>query len=392
MKILVVCQYYHPEPVRITDMCKELLLRGHSVTVLTGIPNYPMGKIYPGYKNSRIKNEIIDGVHVIRCKTIPRRKSIFYRLLNYFSFALSALREIDSLDDDYDVVFINQQSPIMMSWPGIKYAHRHHKKLLMYCMDLWPASLTVGGIRPNSLIYKLFFAISKKIYRQMDTILGTSRMFGDYLHRNFEIPLNKLEYLPQYSETIFDDVTSLDNGKTDLMFAGNIGTAQNVDVIINAARILQNRNDIIWHIVGDGVELENIKTLSSGLTNVIFHGRKPLDEMPDLYSLADCMLVTLIDDYDLSLTLPGKVQTYMEAGKPIIAAANGETAHIIEDAHCGFCVPAGDSKKLAEAVLKFVENKAATNYGCNAKKYCLENFNKDSFFDILEKHLKNHEG
>lgn len=387
MKILVVCQYYSPEPVRITDMCEELVRRGHEITVLTGIPNYPMGSIYPGYENHKVMCENISGVNIIRCNSIPRKNNSFYRVLNYFSFAISGMIKAKSLDDDFDLVFINQQSPVMMSWPGIAYAKKHKKKLLMYCMDLWPASLTVGGISPESLIYKLFFNISKRIYRQMDIILGTSRLFSNYLSDNFDILQEKVKYLPQYSETVFDGVVALNNDTIDLMFAGNIGKAQNIDVIIKAARILKDRNDIVWHIVGDGVELDNIKELATGLSNVIFHGRKPIDEMPDFYSLADCMLVTLTEDPTISLTLPGKVQTYMAAGKPIIAAANGETLYIINDAKCGYCVPAGDDVALANAVLKFADESNKDIFSTNAKQYSLQNFNKDLFFDNLEKYL-----
>ena len=256
MKILAVCQYYAPEPFRIADMCEELVKRGHEVTILTGVPNYPMGEVYPGYEKSADTEEIINGVKVIRCKTIPRGKDTIHRLLNYFSYPYFAGKKVKKLDKDFDVVFVNQLSPVMMAWPAIKYCKKNNKKVVMYCLDLWPASLTAGGMSPSSPIYKVFGWISKGVYRKMDVILNTSKMFENYLVNEFGIDQNKIKHLPQYAEGIFDDVGTTEDEFVDLMFAGNIGTAQSLETVIKAAKeVKRNR----WNDAKRAEEKDRVK-------------------------------------------------------------------------------------------------------------------------------------
>ena len=162
MKILAICQYYYPEPVRFNDICEELTKRGHEVDVITDFPNYPMGKLYKGYKNKFHYHETINGINIERVYTVPRGKNILGRFLNYFSFAISSSIYASFIKKDYDVVFVNQLSPVMMISSGIKYKKKHGKKLVTYCLDIWPESLKVGGIKENSIIFKMFKYISKK--------------------------------------------------------------------------------------------------------------------------------------------------------------------------------------------------------------------------------------
>lgn len=385
MKILAVCQYYAPEPFLITDMCEELVRRGHEVTILTGVPNYPMGEIYPGYEKGKNRTEEKNGVKIIRCATIPRKNDVFHRFLNYFSYPVSACIRAGKLDDDFDVVFSNQQSPVMMCWPAIKYAKKHGKKIVMYCMDLWPASLVAGGMH-DGLIYKFFGWLSKRIYRRMDVILNTSLMFEKYLIDEFAVDKSRIKHLPQYAEGIFEDVGTAEDEYIDLMFAGNVGTAQSLDTVIKAAQAVK-RPDVRWHIVGDGKELERIKRTAEGMENVVFYGRKPLEEMPEYYKKADAMLVTLMSDPLICLTLPGKVQTYMAAGKPIISAADGETKFTVEDAKCGFAVDAEDYIGLAKAVEDFAESDWR-ELAENSRAYFEEHYQRELFFDRLEDELK----
>lgn len=388
MKILVVCQYYYPEPVRITDICEELVKRGHEVTVLTGVPNYPMGIIHKDYRHGKRRDEFVNGVHVVRCFTIGRRHGTFFRVLNYFSYPLSATAKLYKLDKDFDVVFVNQLSPVMMAWPAIRYKKKYKKKLVLYCLDLWPESLEVGGIKKGSFIYRIFHRISEKIYKQADKILATSRSFDEYFGEEFRIEKKEIGYLPQYAEEIFSNQKHIERKKKDtydFMFAGNIGIAQSVGTIIEAAKILRDRKDIRWHIVGDGINLENCKKKAKeyGLDSIIFYGRKPVDEMPKYYEMADAMLVTMIDNPLISKTLPGKVQTYMAAGKPIIGAINGETADIIEEAQCGFCGEAEDKDGLAKNIEKFIELDNKGELGKRSITYYKNNFSKANFMDRL---------
>lgn len=391
MKILVVCQHYWPEPYPLDDICQELVNRGHTVHVVTGVPNYPMGIIYPEYTGGKNRKQIHNGVEIRRTFTIGRRKSKLFRLLNYYSYAISSTMYARRLREEYDVVFANQTSPVMMSTAAIAYAKKHGKQVVLYCMDLWPASLAVGGIGRNSPIYQFFGWVSGRIYSRADRILITSEMFRSYLKEHFDVPDGKIEYHPQYAAEQFPPAGNVPAKDTvDLMFAGNVGKAQSIPTILKAADLLRDLPHLRWHIVGDGVELENSRALAGqmGLENVIFHGRKPREEMPRYYAMADAMLVTLTADPIISLTLPGKVQTCMAAGKPILAAADGETARTIRRSGCGICAAAEDPQGLAEAVRSFLDSDQRKMMGENARAYYEAHFSRQRFMDRLEEELR----
>lgn len=387
MKILVICQYYYPEPFRHPDICEELVRRGHEVTVVTGIPNYPMGEIYEDYRKGKKRDEVLNGVKIHRCFTIGRKHGAMYRLLNYYSYAVSSAVYVKKLKEEYDVAFVNQLSPVMMANAAIAYKKKHNVPLIIYCLDLWPESLVAGGIKRDSFIYRYFHRVSKKIYNRADKILITSRSFSDYFKEKFGI--SSTEYLPQYAEAVFTLKKCRKNADeyVDLMIAGNIGAAQSVDTIIKAAKLTSDITNLRWHIVGDGSELEKLKEMAQGMGQIIFHGRKPLEEMPGYYAMADAMLVTMQKDPVISFTLPGKVQTYMAAGKPIIGAIDGETPLIVAEAGCGICGEAENAEILADNVRRFMEMDRE-QLGRNARRYYDEHFEKQMFIDKLEKALK----
>ena len=392
LKILVVCQHYWPEPYPLEDVCEELVKRGHRVDVVTGVPNYPMGYVYEEYKNGKNRKQEHNGVRIRRSLTIARRKSRLFRLLNYFSFAISSTIYTLTCREEYDVVFSNQTSPVMMSWAALAYAKKHRIKSVLYCMDLWPTSLAAGGVSQSSMLYKFFKVISRHVYRNADEILITSQSFRGYLREEFQITDEKIIYHPQYAVDQFENMSerSAVNREVNLVFAGNVGAAQSLHTLIEAAAILRDRNDICFHIVGDGSELEHLKTKAGKLQleNVVFHGRKPLSDMPKYYAMADAMLVTLTEDPLISMTLPGKVQTYMAAGKPILAAANGEIAVVLKDAQCGLCVSAGDAVGFAQIIEKFIHSDSASQMGMNARVYYERMFSKVRFMDALEGSLR----
>lgn len=391
MKILVVCQYYKPEPFRISDICEALAAQGHAVTVVTGTPNYPEGEIYPGYEGTSHRDEIINGVRVHRCPIHPRKRGALHRFWNYYSFVFASKRYLSRLEEDFDVVLVNQLSPVMMAEGALDWAKRHGKKTVLYCLDLWPESLSAGGIRPGSLIYRVFWYISRRIYRGADAIAVTSQGFEDYFRTALKLPDAKLEYLPQYAEELFDRLPEAPPhpGVFNAVFAGNIGEMQTVETIMEAAGKLTSRPDIHFHIVGDGIRLDACRQLAEGLSNVTFYGRRDVSEMPGFYALADVMLVTLKADPVLSLTLPGKVQSYFAAGKPVAGAINGETAAVVADADCGVCVAAEDANALAEALVSLASTpERLGEYGANARRYYEAHFQKDAFLRTLTDVLK----
>lgn len=387
MKILVICQYYYPEQFRINDICETLVKQKNEVTVLTGLPNYPTGKVPKEYKFFRKRKEIINGVNVIRTFEIGRRKGFLFRILNYISFAISASMKVLFIKNDYDIIYVYQLSPVLMAIPGIIYKKKNHKNLILYCLDLWPDSMKSFGIKDNSKIYRLIDKISKEIYRYADKILISSKMFHTEIQNSKDIV-----YLPQYAEEFFCKKTLKEHKECNFVFAGNVGKAQSVETIIKAAEILRNEKNIRIHIVGDGSALKENQELANKLQlkNVIFYGRKNIKEMQEYYDLADAMLVTLGKDEFASKTLPGKVQACMATANPIIASADGETQNVIEEAMCGFCVPAEDYKGLAKKIKEFsiLNNLEKEKMGKNAFEFYKNNFKKDIFFRKLIKIFK----
>ena len=384
MKILVVCQYYAPEPFRISDICEALAEQGNDVTVVTGTPNYPEGEIYPGYEKGARADEVIGGVRVHRCPLIPRKSGAVYRFLNYYSFVWSSRRYLRKMKEDFDVVFVNQLSPVMMAEGALAWAKRNHRCCVLYCLDLWPESLLAGGIGQGSPIYQLFLRISRRIYRSADGILVSSRGYAEYFREKFQI--ENVRYLPQYAEDLFGELPQPTEEKqtVDFLFAGNVGSGQSVETIVEAARLLKNERTIHIHIVGGGISLEKCRILAEGLPNITFYGRQKLEQMPRYYAMADVFLVSLMKDPVLSMCLPGKVQSYLAAGKPVVGAIDGEAARVIREAECGMCAPAEDPETLAELIRRMAaQPELRKQYGENARRYYRAHFQKEKFISDL---------
>lgn len=393
MKILVVCQYYFPEQFKINDICEQLMEDGYSVTVLTGLPNYPKGDIPKEYKWGRIKKEVINGVKVIRSFEIGRKNGVIGMAINYASYMISASFKAMFLKDEFDIVFIYQLSPVTMALPGVVMKKRFGKPLYLYSCDIWPESMK--NILPNDerFIFKIIKKFSKYLYSQCDAISVTSKPFIKYFNIEHLIPLDKISYIPQHAEESFFylDLSPVDE-ITDFLFMGNIGIAQDIDCILDAAESLKHMAKFKVHFVGDGSYLEKGKILShnKGLDDiVIFHGQHPLDRMPDFYRIADVCLLTLKSESLIGLTIPSKLQGYMAAGKPIIGAINGAAQEIIRESKCGLCVNASDSIALAEAMKDFMVNpKKYENCGENGRKYFKKHFTKEIYMKKLEKELQ----
>ena len=401
MNILFVCQHYWPEPFNSTDVCETLVQKGHSVTVLTGLPNtgLPGGDIPVEYQNGNNREETRNGVRIIRASLHPRKTGAVNRIRNYLSFWSNANAIARRLPGGFDVVLGYQFSPIMQVDPGLVYAKKNKVPMLLYSFDLWPQSLLAGGFKKESLPYKWMKSVSKRIYSQADRIAVTSPLFDEYFEKELGLNLPKSIYLPQYAEDLFGRESievpeGYDPSKINLTFAGNIGAAQSVETIVQAAAILSEDDRFIFHIVGSGSSLDKCKKLAEDLkaSNVVFHGRMPLEDMPKYYSASDALLATFADDPVLGYTLPRKVQTYMAAGRPVLGTVIGEARRVIEAANCGFCCNAEDAEGLASIVLEFANCDDTSVLGENAKTYYLDNFSKELFFNVLESALKELKG
>lgn len=388
MNILVVSQYFYPEQFRINEICTELTNRGHKVTVLTGQPNYPEGNIYEGYQ--RIKEEeFYNETRIIRCKLRPRKTGNLNLGLNYLSFMMNASRKINKLTDKFDVVLVYQLSPILMAVPAIKYKKRHKVPLVFYTLDIWPESIRDVFGNDQSAFFKIVKSISRRIYQQADMIAVTSRPFEDYLESVCEVDRDRICYIPQHAEDLSRDseLSTVDNGVVDFVFLGNVGHAQNLICVLKAAKGIETEVPYAVHIVGDGSELNNLKEFvnHNNIDGIVtFHGRHPLSEMPTYYRIADVCVLSLIDEGIIGMTVPGKLQGYMSAGKAVVASANGPSKEMIDDARCGVCVPSNDEEQLKEAMKYLCENRDSLNqYGKNAREYYLENFTVDIFVNRL---------
>lgn len=393
MKLLIISQYYYPEQFQINEIAPELVRRGHQVTVVCGIPNYPKGEIFDGYENR--DEEEINGVKVIRCKNVPRGHNPFTLIRNYISFYRNANKVVDSLPEDFDVVLSYQLSPITMVIPAVRYKKRTRKPLLLYCLDIWPESALAHVKFKKGLIYRYITRLSKRLYRACDRILVTSKPFINYLSRNYNIPYSRFGYLPQHADgsMLTQDLSKTeDDGKVHFMYAGNFGAGQTLDVIIRAAAILGNRKDYAIDMVGDGSKRQELECLVKqyGLTdNVAFHGNQKRADMPSFYRKADVLLITLRGNNAVGDTMPGKLQTYMTVGKPILGAINGAAQQVIEEAQCGSCVMAGDYEGLARLMDFYMAHpKEYDACGKNARYYFKKHFTLEHYMDGLEAELQ----
>lgn len=388
MKLLIVSQHFYPEPFRINDMAFSLVQMGHEVTVLTGLPNYPSGVIGADYKHHQKRDEWIQNVHVLRTPIIARGSSLIRMGLNYLSFALVGSLKALNMSEKFDAIFVFQTSPVSMILPGIMIQRKQHIPLIVYCLDQWPISVTTGPIAKGSLFYKFLYAMSHWHYKQADRILLSSASFVHYFEDYLRLSKQDyhLDYWPSYAEDIYGNSVSIDNNCFDVVFAGNVGPAQSVETLVEAANILKDQPTIHFHIVGDGLSLDTCKALANTyqLTNISFYGHHPVEAMKQYYDLADAFLITMVDNPVVNSTLPAKLQSYIRAAKPIIGAINGEVKRVVEDAHCGWICPSMDANALSQMILDASNQpNLVKQYGQNGLNYYHKHFDKKTQLDTL---------
>lgn len=390
MKILVVCQYYYPEQFRINDISEQLVKDGHLVTVLTGLPNYPMGVIPKDYRFGKKRKEVINGVNVIRCFEISRNKSVVGMALNYASYMVSASFKALFLKKDFDLVFVYQLSPVSMALPGIIMKMRCKKPLYLYCCDIWPESMK--NLLPNekTILFKAVKKFSNFIYSKCDKITVSSKRFIEYLTKEHSIPVDRVSYIPQHAEDKYLNIETKKTNKTiNFVFMGNMGIAQDIVCILDATERIKDMGNFKVHFVGDGVCLDKSRAVvrEKGLDDIVFfHGYHPVEKMPYFYDMADACLLTLKADNLIGVTMPSKLLGYMAAGKTVIGAINGAGKEVICESDCGLCVDASDSKALAEAMKDFIENPVKfSKCGENGRQYFKKHFTKDIYMEKLMK-------
>lgn len=396
MRILIVTQYFYPENFRINDVCLGLVERGHSVTVLTGKPNYPSGKYFDGYGWFRNSYEKWKGVDVYRSNLILRGNGNAINLfLNYFSFAFLSIFTLFSIKSRFDKIFIFAPSPITVGIPGIVASKLFKAKSVLWVHDLWPESIRIAGGIENRFIIKTIDLLTRWIYKKVDKILIQSEAFQSYITQQVE-DKNKIFYYPFYAEPFYrveipepkynDDLPS----GFKLLFAGNIGEGQSFPTLLEAAKVIKNMNlPISWIIFGEGrmKELVIKEITTHGLeNNFILKGALPATEMPKYFCCVDGLIVSLKKSEIFSITIPGKLQSYLACGKPIIGSLDGIGAQIINDSKCGFTSKAESVEELVESILRLynlsVEDRKSL--GNNGRNYFEKEFERESLLDKLE--------
>lgn len=386
--VLVVSQYFRPETFRINDVVDGLVAAGCKVTVLTGQPNYPEGKVFHGYTWWRIGREApSDGLRIYRVPIVPRGRGGAIQLVaNYLSFLLSASVLLVPLlvGRRFDVICVYGVSPILQAIPAIIAKMVWRSPLIIWVQDLWPKSLEVTGFVRNRQVLGLVSLVTRWIYRRADLLLVPSRSFVDEVRRDaFPTPV---EYLPNPAEVVSPTSGSVAGAGLpapfSVVFAGNIGKAQALDVAVSAAKLLEDDPEIGLVLVGTGSALSTLqeRVQEEGLKNVHFLGRFPPEAMPAIYASAGALLVSLVRDEALAVILPSKVPTYLAAAKPILAALSGEGAQVIEDSGAGIVVAQEDAGALATAIrqLKALGPMEREKLGAKGRKYFEENYELQS--------------
>jgi colanic acid biosynthesis glycosyl transferase WcaI len=351
MRLLVVSQYFWPENFRINDLVTELVRRGHQVTVLTGEPNYPQGEIFPEYRNDRAAFSRFGGAEVIRVPLRPRHKGNFNLALNYLSFVLSAgLRGPWRLRGrQFDAMFVYQPSPVTVGLPAMLLKAIKRVPMAFWVLDLWPQSLSAVGVTKSPFILGMVDALVRIIYRSVDLILVQSRSFVAEIGRQADSE-EKIGYFPSWS----DDPAS----------STPVEPAPEVPAAEVARRDLGKQ--------------------------VLLLGRHPLERMPAFLMHADAALVALRPEPAFAMTIPGKVQTYLAAGKPILAMIDGEGAEVVRLAGAGFTAPAGDAAAFADAIRQMMATPPAKRLemGRNGQEFARVEFDRDALVTRLETWLE----
>ncbi len=400
MKILIVTQYFWPEQFKINDLCIELAERGHDVTVYTGLPNYPAGAFFKGFGLLKGPyHQTFGKIKIIRVPMIARGPKKSFRLaLNYFSyFFMASCLAPFLVRGKFDRIFVYQPSPVTVGIPGVLLKYLKRAPLFFWVSDLWPETLQATGVVNNKTVLSIIQKFVLILYNHSDRVLVTSRGFYQKIE-TLGISSKKLLYWPQWSDdfakTPLGDLNDsrLPSGFI-IMFAGNIGTSQDFPTIVKAAKILEKESHIHFVILGDGLMRswaeQQIKEL--GLEkNFHFLGRKSIESMPYYFSKADVLLISLTDTELFSITIPGKLQSYLASGKPILASLNGEGAEIIKRTQAGITCPASQPEKLAEAALFLskLSKEEIKKMGARALSCYQKEFDKNTVISLLEKELE----
>lgn len=403
--ILVVSQYFYPEQFRINDICTEWVKRGYKVTVLTGIPNYPQGEYYEGYDLTHKRTEEWNGVKIIRIPIAPRGKNAIGMIKNYLSFVASGYFWSKLTKIDADVVFNYEVSPMTQALVGMWYAKKRKIPCYLYVTDLWPDNVEiVTGIHNRFFIGSINVMVNH-IYKNCTRIFTSSKSFIDKMVER-GVPKAKIRFWPQYAEEFYKPYQILDREELEtdtsipqddifnILFAGNIGYAQGLEVLVQAGELLQSEGiQVRFNIVGDGRYKEELVSLvkEKELQEYFnFIDRQPAESIPKFMAASQAALICLSKSEVFAMTIPAKTQSCMACGMPILVVADGEVQEIIKEAKCGFGCSALDAKAFAKNIKKMLSlsEEEREAMGRQALLYYKENFDREMLLDKIDKYLK----
>jgi len=406
MNLLIITNHFWPENFRINDLALGLIKRGHRVTVLSGVPDYPEGRFFPGYGIFKRRQEDYQGIKIRRVPLVPRGRGGKLRLaLNYLSFALcGCLLAPIYCPGSFDLILVFETSPVTVGLPALVLKRLRNIPIMFWVQDLWPESLSATGAVSSSLLLGLVGLVVHLIYRSSDLILAQSRAFFPSIEK-YGGSGEKIVYFPNSAEDFYRPVKvearaperALLSRGFNLMFAGNIGAAQDFETILSAAELLKDRRDLHWVILGDGrrrVWVED-QVQARGLSGTVhLLGRYPPEAMPRFFALADALLVTLKKEPIFALTIPSKVQSYLASGKPVIASLDGEGARVVQEAGAGLTGSAGDPEALADNVLALyrLSESLRRAMGLRGRGYFEQHFEREMLLDRLEELMQEVKG
>lgn len=399
MKVLIISQYFWPEDFRINELVREIIDLGYEVDILTGRPNYPEGEIYPQFKKDKKKYSFFHGHNVYRCWVPARGKNKVALLLNYFLFVITSSVYAIFLGrkKKYNFSFVFEPSPITVCLPAIVLKKIFNTPIIFWVLDLWPQTLhAIGIIKKESIITKLITKLVIFIYQNCNVILGQSNSFVKEI-KKLVPDHNNVLFFPNWVESSFEYHSSNSSIKENLLkkdnslkvcFAGNIGEAQDFKTILDGIKKAQNDILVELHIYGSGRYLQWVRDYIKFLAieNIVFlHGRMPQESMYSALLRYDALLVSLKNDENLNLTIPGKLQTYMSIGKPILGIISGEGALLINQSKSGLVSRPGDSDSFYNNLIRLHHTPLHERelYGINAIDYSNKNFSRKFAIDRL---------
>jgi len=393
-KILIVTECFYPEEFKINDVALSWKDKGYDVDVLTLAPTYPLGKVFPGYKNGFFRKDEYQGINILRLHAVTGyRDSAVKKILKYINFMIFGSITAIFIGRRYDYVFGFNLGSLTDMLPAVVIRKLYKKPTMFWVQDVWPDSIYAYGFKKTKMLSTLLDAFVKFMHHNITAIAISSKGFESKLEPYIKKGL-KFNYAPNWADDLDMDMSPVIFSKTQKVhftFAGNIGKVQNLENIIDAFLLLSDecQKKAQLNIVGDGSNLVNLKKISNNNPNIVFHGKQKREDMAKFYKASDFLIVSLIDKPIFSVTVPAKTQTYIAAKKPVLAIINGDVADIVNDNNLGVCADPSNEGLIKEAFEKCIDmpENEKSKFIINNTKLLETTFNKDSIINNLTRQL-----